>query len=143
MRSFHIFASTFFLIFFLFSPIALGVGFALLIYGIFFDFLQGADKDLKFIRIGNALHKALPLFRDFFFTLIFFQELNDKSFGHFDVQVGGLGLFLNKGASGTFQNLINFLEVSVEGEGLGHFLLGRAFELNEGRFTRVKKLRLV
>ena len=143
MRSFHIFASTFFLIFFLFSPIALGVGFALLIYGIFFDFLQGADKDLKFIRIGNALHKALPLFRYFFFTLIFFQELNDKSFGHFDVQVGGLGLFLNKGASGTFQNLINFFEVSVEGEGLGHFFLGRAFELNEGRFTRVKKLRLV
>ena len=85
MRSFHIFYSTFFLFLFLFSPIALGVGLALLIFGIFFDFLQGADKDLKFIRIGNTLHKALPLFCCFFLALVFFQELNDKSFGHFGI----------------------------------------------------------
>ena len=39
---------------------------------------------------------------------------------------------MNNGASGTFQNLINFLKISVEGEGLGQFFLRRAFELNEG-----------
>lgn len=140
--------SSSFVLFWLFciKPITFRIGFDLFYFFRLSDLFQGLNKFVKYWCGVNTSQELLPFLLGFLLGLVTIQQVHHKSLGHLDVEdcwKDWFCLFWLYSAPRAFQYLIDFFQISVEGECSKGIFFGCASELGWGLCTDDKNLRLV